>query len=280
MDSPVLIHTIVYSEESYAALEEGFLLLDYRDNVRPDWREYWPIRRFLLSQALVPGAYYGFFSPKFSSKTGLSHGGVVRFMASAPSDTDVFTFSPQPDMGAFFLNVFEQNELFDPGFLTIAQELFTAVDFAVDLRSLVMDSRHVVFSNYVVAKSDFWLVWLELCEKIFDFCERGGTELAAQMCDETTYQGIPRKVFLIERIASLLLRIGQWQIKPYDTFACAWSALGTSQFQHEAVISDALKFAYNELGHPEYFSGFSEVRNNVFFQNRSGHDAGFTADSR
>ncbi len=267
MDSNVKLHIIVYSSESRAACEEGYLALDNVDNERPDWREYWPIRRFLLNTELQPDTLYGFFSPKFKSKVGLSPAEVVGFIRNSDRNAQVFTFSPQPDMGAFFLNVFEQNELFDPGFLGMAQELLTTVGYEVDLGSLVMDSRHTVFSNYIVATRAFWIAWLELCEKIFHFCERGGTALANQMNGGTTYQGIPRKVFLIERIAPLLLRTARWSIHPYNTFACAWSALGTSRFPQEAVISDALKLAYNELKFPEYYAGFSEIRKKVFFPN-------------
>ena len=41
-------------------------VLDNLRNERPDWREYWPIRRFLLEGTPDPDAFYGFFSPRFS----------------------------------------------------------------------------------------------------------------------------------------------------------------------------------------------------------------------
>lgn len=260
------LFTVAYSSESKAALEKGYLVLDNMQNERPDWREYWPMRRYLLNEELHPDAYYGFFSPKFSSKTGLTHAAILSFMQDGMAD--VYTFSPQPDMGAFFLNVFEQNDVFDPGFKAISQELFNTLGLGVNLDHLIMDSRHIVFSNFIVARKEFWLAWLDICEKIYALCEEGATDLAIKLNEATTYQGVPRKVFLIERIASLLLKTGTWRIQPYDTFKCAWSGLGTNQFRDEAVISDALKCAHNELKHPEYLKGFSALRNKVFFDHK------------
>jgi len=263
VDSPINLYTIAYSQESHAQAEKGFLILDNLQNSRPDWREYWPIRTFLQNTELDDTSYYGFFSPKFRMKTGLSHADVCAFMQDRPAD--VYTFSPQPDMGAFFLNVFEQNDVFDPGFKVISQELFDTLGIDVNLDSMVMDARQIVFSNFIVAKKAFWLEWITFCEKVFAFCETGETDLARKLNAETTYQGVPRKVFLIERLASLLLKTGRWKIQPYDTFKCAWSALGTSRFKDEAVISDALKLAHNEIRHPEYLKGFAEIRQKLFF---------------
>jgi predicted O-linked N-acetylglucosamine transferase (SPINDLY family) len=265
----IKLFTIAYSAESLAKVENGFLVLDHMQNERSDWREYWPIRKYLLNEPLHENRYYGFFSPKFAIKTGLSHAGVVNFINSSGPDVDVFTFSPQPDMGAFFLNVFEQNDVFDAGFKNSSQELFNTIGVEVNLDALVMDSRHIVFSNFIVAKKEFWLEWLGICEKIFAICEANDTDLARSLTGETTYSGnVARKVFLIERVASILLKIRPWKFKPYDMFKCAWSALGTNRFKDEAVISDALKLAHNELGHPEYLAGFSEIRKNVFFDKK------------
>jgi predicted O-linked N-acetylglucosamine transferase (SPINDLY family) len=265
----IKLYTIVYSAESLANLEKGFLVLDNSQNERPDWREYWPIRKYLLHEPLQTDNYYGFFSPKFSAKTGLSHAGVMSYINNSGGDVDVFTFSPQPDMGAFFLNVFEQNDVFDPGFKALSQDFFNAIGVNVNLDKLIMDSRHIVFSNFIVAKKEFWHEWLDICEKFFAVCESNTTDLAKKLTGETTYSGnVARKVFLIERIASFLLKTGNWKVRPYNTFKCAWSALGTNRFKDEAVISDALKLAYNELGHPEYLAGFSEVRKKVFFDKK------------
>ena len=94
---PVHLYQLAYSQETLAGIEPGFRVLDNLENSRPDWFEYWAIRRFLLNETLDNDAFYGFFSPKFGSKTGLPHEKVTQFVQAHAHETDVFLFSPQPD---------------------------------------------------------------------------------------------------------------------------------------------------------------------------------------
>jgi hypothetical protein len=260
----IRLFAIGWSPETIVQTDPNIAILDNSANPRPDWYEYWTIRHYLLHQSLDADSHYGFLSPKFADKTGLSGADVIRFIRDRP-DADVFTFSPQADMGAFFLNVFEQGETFDPGFLDICQELLAAMAYSVDWPALVMDSRQIVFSNFIVARPTFWQQWLDLCEKIFHLAEAGDSPLAAKLNAPTTYRGwVPRKVFVIERMASLLLASGQWKCAPYSTFQCAWSALPTSEFRTEAIASDALKMAWNETKDRAYIDAYVELRKRVF----------------
>ena len=261
----VALYQIAWSDEVRQQIEPGYGILDNRFDNRHDWREYWPMRKFLLNTPLDEATYYGFFSPKFASKVCLSHQGVLDIVAAAPADTDVFTFSPQPDMGCFFLNVFEQNDLFDPGFNAASEAFMAAIGRPMALSSLVMDSRQIVFSNFIVAKPAFWRSWLALNEQLFAICEGPASPLHAALTHATTYPGaVERKVFLMERIASLLLTIEpHWKVHAYDTFRCAWSATRLGEQQLEAVISDALKIAMRELGHPEYMNAYATIRSRL-----------------
>ena len=262
----VRLYQIAYSEETRAAVSPPFLVLDNMENPRPDWQEYWPIRKFLLETELDEESYYGFFSPRFSEKTGLDARGVIEFMSQHSRDTDVFTFSPQPDMGAFFLNVFEQNELFDPGFMDASQEFVDHLGLGVSLKGVLMDSRNIVFSNYFVARPRVWREWLKLTEPLFEACESGNpSPIAQSMCGKTTYRGgIERKVFLLERLICLLLATRpDLLVKSYNTFNCAWSATKVSESRDEAVLSDALKIAMREQGFSQYVSVFASLRSRL-----------------
>ena len=263
--SEIKLYQIVYSQKTLEGLHPGYLPLDNLDSKRNDWREYWPIRNFLLETPLDEGCLYGFFSPRFLEKIGLNHSQVIDFIESYSPGADVFTFNPQPDMGAFFLNVFEQNEVFDPGFLPACEAFLQAVGMPIDLRSLIMDSRHIVFSNYFVARPVFWRAWLILNEKLFEVCEGPDNALKESMTSETTYTGaVQRKVFFMERIVSLLLAINPgWRVHAYNTFNCAWSASKLGQNQQDAVISDALKVAMREQGYPQYLSAFAAIRDKL-----------------
>ena len=68
---PIHLRLSAYSQPVRDAIAPGWQVLDNLNNERPDWFEYWPIRRFLLGDELDEQAFYGFFSPKFSAKTGL-----------------------------------------------------------------------------------------------------------------------------------------------------------------------------------------------------------------
>ena len=145
--TPVHLYQIAYSAATLHAVEPGYDVLNNLSNVRPDWYEIWPIRRFLQQFTLDDTAWYGFFSPKFGGKTGLSHAQVQAFVRASEAQADVVLFSPQPDMGAFFLNVFEQGETFDTGFIDAADRFLQATGMPGSVRGLVMDSRQIVFSN-------------------------------------------------------------------------------------------------------------------------------------
>ena len=100
---PVKIYQIAYSDRTFSEVPPGFDVLDARIENRHDWREYSPIRAFLLRNAMDDNALYGFFSPRFTEKTGLSYRQVTDFVGSATDPATVFTFSPQPDMASFFM---------------------------------------------------------------------------------------------------------------------------------------------------------------------------------
>ena len=262
----VHLFQIAYSSETLAAVEPGYRVLDNLANERPDWYEYWPMRRYLTMQlaarTLDEDAFYGFFSPKFGSKTLRSHDDVVRFVRQCAERADVVLFSPQPDMAAFFLNVFEQAETFDPGLCAAFERFLAHIGRPQPLSALVMDSRQIVFSNYFVARPAFWRAWLSMSEQFFHACEGPDTELKRALTVPTSYPGqAQRKVFIAERIASLLLTIEpHWRSVAADPFSMGWSMSRFREYPQEAVISDALKAAFRDRGFPEYLQAFSKIR--------------------
>lgn len=260
------LHLIVYDEATRATVAaSGFQMLDNLDNPRPDWYEYWPIRRFLRETPLEEGTWYGFFSPKFSQKTMMDHAAVCAFIADAAArkQADVCLFSPQPDMGANFLSVFEQAEVFDPGFIAAARAFLRSCDLDVPLESLVMDARQTVFSNYFAAKPPFWREWFSLTERLFAVCEDPGHPLHAALCHATNYgANAQRKVFLLERLASLLLVLRpEFRAVPCNPYGMGWSMSRFREHPQQAYINDALKMAFRELGYPQYMEAFNALRN-------------------
>ncbi len=269
MHSPVHLHLIVYSDATQALVGPGWQVLDNRANPRPDWYELDPIRRHLQTAVLDEQAFYGFFSPKFGAKTGLSHADVLQFVHAHEATADVMLFSPQPDMGAFFLNVFEQGEAFDAGLIAATEGLLAHAGRPLPLRTLVMDARQIVFSNYFVARPAFWREWLALVEPLWAVCEGLDTTaspaLRAALTAPTTYRtgdvAAQRKVFVMERLASLLLATQpRWRSVAHNPFGFGWSMARFRQHPTEAYISDALKRAWREQPWPQYLQAYVTVR--------------------
>jgi SAM-dependent methyltransferase len=259
---PIHVFIIAYSKEIAAAIEPGYLLLDNIDNVRADWREYWPIRNYLLNHELDEDSYYGFFSPRFREKTGISYNQLITYIRENAKGADACTFSPQVDIGAFFQNVFYGGELMSPGFLDASQRVFDRNNVDVSLGSLFMDTRTTVFSNYIVARPSYWREWLKIGEMVFAAaeCEDVHDELRIKLTEPTTYPGaVERKVFVVEALASLVLNLRKdLRIHAYDPFSLSWSAqLG--QFKQEAIVCDSLKTAMIEQGRSTFSRTFRQI---------------------
>jgi hypothetical protein len=263
------LHQIYYDELTRATLDPGFIPLDNRGNERPDWREYHPIRRFLLSQELRASDFYGFFSPRFSFKTALAAEQVKAFVAGHAA-ADVVLFSPEFDQSAFFRNVFEQGEYHHPGLTRASQDFVRSVGLDVDLSEMVTDSSDTVFANYIVARPQFWQEWLRLGEQLYAHCEASAAGTSA-LTTRTIYSGdVQLKVFLMERLATLLLAMapGIGTIA-YDASALPMSGTPLARFRQEAVTCDTLKIAFRRSHEPGHLDEFYAVRDRVFAKARS-----------
>ncbi len=260
------IYQICYSPETLTNVPEGFLVLDNLKNERTDWREYWPMRQFLLSNYLSDEVLYGFMSPKFMQKTGLNHQQVESFIQANYRGQDIVSFSPFWDLTSIFKNVFEQGDFFHPGLTNACQAFADAHIAGLDLRDAITHSQNTVFCNYFLAKKSFWLEWLKLGELLFNEAENQQSELAKILNESTTYgvQSLPMKIFVQERLATIcLLANPKMECLAYSPFLIGASTTPFNQFLRESILSDALKMAYSNTEQGSYLQAFSEIRNNI-----------------
>lgn len=255
MSAIINIHQIFYNDETRAQLDARFIALDNTDNARPDWYEYWPIRQFLLSTNLDESAYYGFLSPSFSAKTGLTSHDVFAFIGqNLKPDTDAFVFSPFWAHTVFFRNVFVQGDISHKGLMMSAQEFLRRADYSADLEALVTHSQNTVHSNYIVAKPAYWRQWLSLTEKLFAIAEGAQDDYAKSLSGLVFYGDNPKtpmKVFLQERMATLLLATQNYKVAAYETSSAPTSLTlvdYNAAYKPHFVICDALKQAYTQTG--------------------------------
>jgi hypothetical protein len=256
------VHTyqILNHYTSRQELDPGFDVLDNSSNERPDWYEYWPIRRFLLNEPLDENAFYGFLSPKFKLKTNLSAAEVRDFLEESDAATDVVLFSPSIHNSAFYLNVFEHGNAEHPGLLQVANDFFARIHHPQPLKTLVSDSRNTVHSNYFIAKPRFWRAWLDVTEKLFAIAESAEDPLGLRLRTTTPYRGrrdVQMKIFLMERLATwILITDASFTARAHDPFASRSRIYKLPV----AIICDALKIAYTTQGRRQYLDVFLMLR--------------------
>jgi hypothetical protein len=242
------------------ALDPGFGVIDNSSNERPDWFEYWPMRKFLMNEALDEAAFYGFLSPKFKTKTNLTATQVAAFIGNCAAATEVVLFSPSIHTGAQFLNVFEHGDAEHPGLLATSKKLLERINYRADLDELVTDSRNTVHSNYFIAKPRFWRQWLAINEQILAIAEAKADELGKALTSYTSYRGradVQMKIFIMERIATLILASDESFVTAVRNPFVASKRIYKLPL---AIICDALKIAYRTAGFSQYMDVFLLMR--------------------
>jgi predicted O-linked N-acetylglucosamine transferase (SPINDLY family) len=275
---------ICYSKETRENIPAQFMALDNLSNEKPEWREYWPIRNYLMNHTLQDDAFYGFLSPRFTYKTGLDFEKIRDFTHRHGQDHDVLIFSPFWDLNSFFLNSFVQGDFFHPGLLQTAQAFSDAAGLNHKLAELVMHSDNTAYCNYFIAKKKFWLRWLELGEKLFNAAEQSNDALAQSLNQDTIYsdEKLPKKIFIQERLVNLVLAENTFKSKAWNMFTMPGSITPLNQFLPQAVSANALKLAHAQLGEPIYRDAFLQLRDQVWIASGidklvAARDAGLAA---
>lgn len=198
----VFIYQIFYDEATRFQIPSSYIPLDntFGDST---WYEFMPIVEFLRGTQLQPNTFYGFFSPKFEQKCGLSSSEVIK-VASDHSASDVILFSYAWDQLCFFLNPWEQGEQWHPGICSATQSFLSWADVPIRLDRFVCTTKNSVFSNFVVAKANYWQMWLALAEKFLEYCEKASPGVGSL---KTHHRDglLPMKVFIQERFPALVL---------------------------------------------------------------------------
>jgi hypothetical protein len=225
-------------------LDPDCLVLDNSANERPDWYEYWPIRKFLRNERLEEDAYYGFLSPRFKQKTNLRVAAARDFVNRLEGQADIVLFSPSLHLTAYYWNVFKYGEACHPGLMTSATEFFERIGQPTDLDELVTYSHNEVYSNYFFAKPRFWRTWLSIAEQLIAIAESLDDSLGQKLRTPTSYRGrheSQMKVFILERIPTwLLARNHEFVSRTRDPFAVRSRLYKLPG----AIACDALKNAY------------------------------------
>lgn len=208
---PLKLYKIHYDEITKAQIEPPFFPLNNAAGPA-GWFEFHPILRFLETHDLQSDVWYGFFSPKFPEKAGLSLEEVNQ-LVSTNADADVALFSYSWPELVTHRNVWVQGEKFHPGLIACSEAFFASKGVATDLHAEIGTFRNSVFSNYIIAKPQFWRDWQKLARAYFDYVEGGGEMLAD---NRPAAHGGPAdyrlKTFVQERLACWILGHGSYRI--------------------------------------------------------------------
>jgi hypothetical protein len=209
------IYQIAYDEASRRPMHPAVSILDNSHGPR-DWFEFWPILTFLRTHTLEDDVWYGFLSPRFGEKTGISIeeiGAVV----SRNAEADVALFSSHWCQLAYRRNPWLQGDVWHPGLIAASRRFFDTLPRRIDPAGVYTDFSTSVYSNYFMARRAFWEAWQEVAERYVDFLGRSENHAdAAAVTRHRSRDDYPMKVFVQERFAAYLLLTGQWKVVHYD----------------------------------------------------------------
>jgi hypothetical protein len=258
------IYQIFYSEESKIKLDPSFIPLDNSKNERPDWREYWPIRNFLLSNKMEDGVMYGFLSPKFKLKTNIDGSDMISFHESISNEIKLINFSPYFDQAAFYQNIFEQASSLHKNTTDKILRCTSEIYPELKISDMIMTAENTIFCNFFTAEKSFWFKWLTTCERIFKLAEDPDSFLFEDLNSLANHgkESVQFKVFLIERIASLLIhkesiRVIKFNINETEKMN---NSITPKIPKMELLKLDSYKISYLKTLNKDYLNLFSELR--------------------
>lgn len=211
------IHQIYYDAASHAMLDPGFIPLDNSTDTRPDWYEFWAIRKYLLTHELQEDHWYGFLSPKFAAKTGLTSQHVFRFLEQIDSQgADVGLVLCHFNEIALYWNCFEQGDRIHPGLTEATEQWLSESGINPNIRNIVNHTNNFTYCNYVIAKEKYWKDWLKLADALLTTTDKKTSILTTRLNAQTRHAGkdrsVPMKVFVQERFPSIILIDSKFKI--------------------------------------------------------------------
>jgi len=268
----IYVHQIFYDSESRAKIQPGFIPIDNTNSAHRDWFEFWVILNFLRNNPLEENAWYGFLSPKFLEKTGIDSTAILQAIEANYESMDIAVFSTAWDQLAYFVNPWEQGEVWHPGLTALTQGFLADHGFTTDLRNIVTDSANSAFSNYVIAKKEFWMAWYDLAEKFFAYVETNADQ-HPEFIKTTSYGSninqYPMKTFIQERFTSLIMAAGNYKVLFADQsssrpiFSRIFS--DDSKTRNMLQTCDLMKSKYRETLDPAYLDMYWRIRKGISY---------------
>ena len=264
------IRQIYYEKGGLAQVPTRFFPLNNLDGDK-SWFEFWPILNFLNDVEMEEDVFYGFLSPRFSHKTGLTSESTITAVEEN-RDKDVILVSYKWEVLCFFLNPWEQGEVWHKGISRETQLFLDDADIDIDIRTLVTSRRSAAFSNYIIAKRDYWRRWQALASKFMLYADDPSSRLSAEGC---AYKGaeVPMKVFIQERLPSLILSDQSLSVATIDVNTGLTSRffLDSPENRKRLIACDEIKDEMIQHGVTKHLMDkFENLRKRVLLAGASG----------
>lgn len=259
------IHQIFYNDKTRTSVKPPFIPLDNTLGEK-SWFEFWPILNFLNKNELREDTLYGFVSPKFTEKTGITPAQAIQSI-QARNGADVLLFSYKWDLLSYFLNPWEQGEIWHPGITRETQKFLYAENIQTNLKYLITSCRSSVFSNFIVANKKYWSIWKAISTKFYIYANNPYNEIYMM---NTTYMDkqYPMKVFIQERFPTLILSLMRFKTEVIDCLNTEPSSFiqDTAENRTQLRLCDQLKDQALSSQTPNVFlKNFLEARSKIVF---------------
>ena len=254
------IFQIFYDEKTKSMVSPDFIPLDNLENLRPDWFEFHVIRKTLKNLEMQKDSFYGFLSPNFSQKTGMSPSEVIEVIRTLPKHVEVVLLTSKSHDLVLFQNIFLQGDYSHPGLLQACEVFFDFIGKPINLRELVTTLDNSVASNYIIAKPIFWRQWLDLADLFFNYVENEKLNNPHNLKNPTGYKGkyeTELKVFVQERLATFLLATENFEtyvpnhFKKFKTY--------DNETRVTLKFLESLKSAFAQTGDARFIDEYQHV---------------------
>jgi len=188
---------------------EGIELWDNRAAAHPEHREYPVFAECWHNVATNTSdlSYWGFISPKFSTKAGITPQEFKAFVERNESFADVCFINPKPINEAIFPNVIFHGELYHKGLSKLMLDTLVLMGYELS-PTHIMDRSTFTFCNYFCGNRKFWSKYITFVTNFLDYAKLNPEYEKLLFETSADYSGdknIPYYTFVVERLFSVFL---------------------------------------------------------------------------
>jgi hypothetical protein len=210
--------------------------------------------------------YWGFLSPKFSEKSGLTEQKFYDWIT--PGSTNVYIVNPCPLNECLFPSVIVQGNNCHPGLTDLIQRVMNRMNIPINVDQILMDSTSFALCNYFVGDNIFWPVYLKFVNNFINEVKNNPND-SKLMFDTGAHYGpngsLPYYTFVIERLLSIFLNISsgiKYQIYQYSKEELLNKTKLPEEIMDEIRALSAIKLAAISGKHFELLEHWILLRNN------------------